>query len=403
MLTSPEMYFPLSLLYLAAVLEEHGHEVSIIDLRAWLRVSEHMTFPQADFYGITATTGEIEYAKQLSKILKRRYPCVTIIGGAHASLMPSDCVKNFDYVVVGEGEKAIVDIVEKEYTPLQSGIVPGTIMEDLDSLPFPARHLLDESLVFSHTLYPGEKYGIGPRATTIISSRGCPYNCAFCANIPQPVRLRRPEPFVSEIKYLQDRYNCHHFRFIDDDFTLNKNRVLEICHLLEPLKVHYKCHTRSNLLDAEMCQALAKSGCEEMGLGVETADNEVLKLINKHETVEDHKNAIKLIKEAGMRAKVYWMVALPGETWKTIELNKQFMYETKPDKWTLSTFTPYPGCDIWRNPEKYLVRILSKNFNDYWNFPDKIVIETNVASNKELYEHREHLYNYLKSEAWKVR
>jgi len=403
LLASPEMYFPLSLLYLGAVLEEHKHQVSIIDLRGWLGISEHMTFPKADFYGITATTGEIEYAKKLSKILKRRYPCVTIVGGAHASLMPTDCVKDFDYVVVGEGEKAIVDIVEKEYTPIQPGIVQGTIVEDLDSLPFPARHLLDESLIFSNTLYPGEKYGKGPNATTIISSRGCPYNCAFCANIPQPVRFRQPEPFVSEVKYLQDRYDCHYFRFVDDDFTLNKKRLLEICELLEPLKVHYKCHTRSNLLDAEMCEALKKSGCEEMGLGVETADDKVLQLINKRETVEDHRKAVRLIKEFKIRAKVYWMVGLPGETWETIQLNKQFMAAVIPDKWTLSTFMPYPGCDIWNNSDKYGVKIINRNFSDYWNFPKKIVIETDVASNKELYEHRYHFYNYLKSEAWKVR
>lgn len=399
LLASPEMYFPLSLLYLGAVLEKHGHQVAIFDLRRLRATLDIMDFPKADFYGITATTGEIEYAKTIAKLLKKKYPsCITIVGGAHPSLMSKDCVDDFDYVVVGEGERAIITIVETKPLP---GIIGGSAIYHLDTLPFPARHLLPEPAVFTNNLYPGEKYGTGPKATSVISSRGCPYNCAFCANIPQPVRFRKPEPFVSEIKYLRDRYDCHHFRFLDDTFTLDKGRVLEICELLESLKIHYKCHTRSNLLDAETCQAFKKSGCEEMGLGVETADNQVLELINKRETVDDHWQAVRLIKEAGMRAKVYWMVGLPGETWKTIDLNERFMQIAKPDKWTLSTFMPYPGCDIEKNPAKYGVKILSKNYSDYWNFPDMIKVETTVADIIELYEHRRVFYKYLKSEEWK--
>lgn len=399
LLASPEMYFPLSLLYLGAVLEKHGHQVSIFDLRRLRATLDIMDFPKADFYGITATTGEIKYAKTIAKLLKKKYPgCVTIIGGAHPSLLSKDCVDDFDYVVVGEGERAILTIVETNPSP---GIIGGSAIYHLDTLPFPARHLLPEPAVFTNNLFPGEKYGTGPKATSVISSRGCPYNCAFCANIPQPVRFRKPEPFVSEIKYLQDHYDCHHFRFLDDTFTLDKGRVLEICERLEPLKVHYKCHTRSNLLDEETCRAFKKSGCEEMGLGVETADNDVLELINKRETVEDHKNAVRLIKEAGMRAKVYWMTSLPGETWKTIKLNKQFMRETKPDKFTVSVFMPYPGCDIAKHPLKYGVEILSVDWSRYWNFPESSVIESDVAFNEELNEHYRHFYGFCKSEAWK--
>jgi len=399
-LANPKMYAPLGVLYLGAVLEEAGHKVQILDWRTKdLSVKPLSSIPKVDYLGFSCTTGEIGYAKLIAKLVKLKCPnAVTIVGGAHPSLMSGDCVADFDYVVIGEGERAIMTIVETKPLP---GIISGSAIYHLDTIPFPARHLLPESAVFTNTLFPGEKYGTGPKATSVISSRGCPYNCAFCANIPQPVRFREPEPFVSEIKYLQDRYDCHHFRFLDDTFTLNKSRVLKICELLEPLKVHYKCHTRSHLLDAEICYAFKKSGCEEMGLGVETADNEVLELINKRETVEDHKNAVRLIKEAGMRAKVYWMVSLPGETWETIKLNKQFMQETKPDKFTVSVFMPYPGCDIAKHPSKYGITILSTDWSRYWNFPESSIIESDVASNEELNEHYRHFYKFCKSEAWK--
>jgi len=404
------MYFPLGLLYIAAVLENAHHRVKIADLRALPQLSNssleesvvtesllHVVLSEADFYGITATSSlEIADAKAIAQTLKELHPkAVTIIGGAHASIMPEDCVNDFDVVVVGEGEKAILDIVEKGVR----GIVQGGFIKDLDSLPFPARHLLPEKAVFSPKLIEGEKYGEGPKATTIISSRGCPFSCSFCAQ-PHFVRYRSPELFVNEVKFLQDRYNCHHFRFVDDAFTLDKTRLFKICELLKPLSIHYRAQTRADLVSAEMCWALRMSGCDELAIGVESADNQVLRIISKSETVEDMKQAVRLIKASGMRAKTYWMTGLPKETWRSIELNKRFMQEVKPDRWTLSMFAPFPGCDIEKNPEKYGVKILNQDYSLYSNF-SKSFIQTDVASNTELNQHYQDFYLYLASEEWK--
>src|SRR3990170_2837616 len=163
-LSSPTMYFSLGLLYIAAVLERAGHQVKISDLRG----GGHY-IPKADFYGITATTSmEIIHAKQIARRLKRRDPeSVTIIGGHHALYFPNECLKHFDVVVVGEGERAIIDVVEGG----KRGIIQGGITRDLDNVPFPARHLLPENAIFSNALFEGEKYGNGPKATTILTSR----------------------------------------------------------------------------------------------------------------------------------------------------------------------------------------------------------------------------------------
>ncbi len=391
-LSTPTMYFSLGLLYIAAVLEKAGHVVKIVDLR-----KDYHPIPEADFYGITATTSmEITHAKQISRYLKKRYPnAVRILGGHHALYFPEECIKDFDVVVVGEGEKAVLEVVDEG----ARGIVQGGITRNLDAVPFPARHLLPEESVFSNALFEGEKYGKGPKATTLITSRGCPYQCAFCPQM-KVIRFRSPENVAEEIQYLQKRYDCHHFRFVDDSFTIKKSRLFKICSLFEPLNIHFRTQTRSDLLTPEMCEALKRAGCDELGLGVETADDKVLKLINKGETVEDHKRAVLMTKESGLRVKTNWMTGLPGETWETIEKNKQFIRETKPDRWILNQFCPFPGCDVWRAPEKYGVRILDKDWSKYYNFTESF-IETDVASNAELNAHFADFNKFLRSEEWR--
>lgn len=399
-LSEPTMYFPLSLLYLGAVLEKAGHKVQIADLRTAKRIDVKRQVPKADFVGLTSTTGEILDAEKIARQVKRYYgeQAVTIVGGAHSSLMPETCINHFDCVVVGEGERAILEIVEEG----ARGVVQCEPIKDLDTIPFPARHLVGEK-AFSKTLFPGSKYGLGEKATTLIGTRGCPFHCSFCGNIPQPVRFRSAENIAEEVREIKEKYDCHYLRFEDDNFTLNKKRLLEVCEALKPLRVHYKCHTRSHLLDEEMCRALVQSGCEEMGLGVETADDHVLEIVNKRETVEDHKRAIRLIKEAGMRAKAYFMVGLPGECNQTIEKNMEFIKETQIDRWTISLFTPYVGCDIQKNPEKYHIHIVDKDWSHYWNFPNYPIHELTdpPASRHEILKRYKRFYDFMRSEKWK--
>ena len=395
-LATPDLQFPLGLLYLAAVLEQRGHRVRIADLRS-KEIIQPYEIPKADLYGITATTGEYPQARALASMIKRHDPeAVTVVGGAHPSHMPEHCVGDFDCVVVGEGERAILKVVEDG----ARGIVRDNPIEDLDSIPFPARHLAPDAC-FSETLFVGEKYGVGPRSTSIISSRGCPYNCAFCANIPQPVRFRSPENLAAEVREIKEKYGCRHLRFVDDNFTLNRRRLLRICELLEPLGIRFRCHTRSNPIDEEMCEAMHRSGCEEVGLGIESADDEVLKKVNKRETVEDHRRAVGLIKEAGMRAKTFWMIGLPGETDESIEKNMEFVREMKPDRWTVSVFTPYPICDIYRNPSKYGVVIEDQNLGHYWNFPDYPVHRLENASREEIWGRYKRFYSFMRSDEWR--
>jgi len=349
----PKMYFPLSLMILGAVVRDAGFDVEIVDCRGGIKA-----LPEARFYGFSCATPQINVAKEWAKQLKGQ----TIIGGAHASLLPLDCVKHFDYVVRGEGEEVLIEILKGSR---QKGIITSNRIKQLDLVPYPAWDMVEQP--FSDTLFPGERYGKGALAATLIGSRGCPFNCHFCGNIHRaPVTFRSMDNIIGELKKLME-LGVSHFRFEDDCFTIHP-KFEDLCLEMARLKIHYKCHTRSDLLKPELADLLFYSGCEECGLGVESADDDVLRINGKRETASQHRVAVKILKDAGLRVKTYFVAGLPGETDKTLALNKQFAVDTQIDKWTVSTFCPYPGTAIFNSPGKFGIEIINKDFSKWWNY-----------------------------------
>lgn len=403
-LRTPTMYFSLGILYLAACLERDGFKVAICDLRD--KEIDIRLIPEAECVGVSFTTGESADAKEIARLVKERDPhCLTIAGGAHPSLMPEDAKDDFDAVVIGEGEGIIGDIAAGNF----AGVARQGRIKDLDSIPFPAWHLVPPKRLFSETLWFGEKYGRGPKAMTVMASRGCPMDCRFCGQYMRlPVVFRSPENVAEEIKRLRDEHSVFHFRFEDDNLTLNKEWLFKLSKLLKPLGCHFKGHSRSDLIDEEAAAALKSCGFEELGLGVESADDKVLALANKKETREDHKRAAKIITDSGLRCRVYFVCSLPGQTWETIEINKRFMREigkgtpANQIKWTCSIFCPYPGCEFYTNSGKYGIKIVDKDFKHYWSFPDSNLVSFDGMPREELDRQYRHFYNWLRSGAWKT-
>lgn len=395
-LLDPVMYPPLGPLYIASALEQGGFNVKFLDLRG-VKNLEDVTFPEAQYYGLTATTADYESAVMIKDLVKARRPEATVfIGGAHASVKHDEVAEEFDAVIVGEGEKSVFEVLRGE-----RGVIESPLIENLDSIPYPARHLLRHEAQASHHLLKGEKYGTAEAATTITSTRGCPFRCAYCA-APTiwggKVRFRSPENFVGEVKQVITDYGCRSFRFIDDNFPLRKDRIIQITDLLEPLGIKFRCHTRTSLMDEQLASALKRAGCNELAFGVEVADDYVLEKIQKDETVEDHETGIRLAKEAGLLVRAYLMVALPFETWDTIANTKRFMERNRRhiDTYTLSTFAAYPGSDIYNNPGKYNIVWMERQCSKLLQFSEQASIETEECSREELTEHRNELSIFLK-------
>ncbi len=378
---NPKMYFSLAILYIAAAAKEAGYDVEIVDCRDGMK-----ELPPARFYGFSCATPQIDEAKRVAKTVDGQ----TIIGGAHASLLPYDCHRHFDYTVVGEGEQVIIGILSGA---VEKGIVRAPRISDLNKVPYPAWDLADD--VFSTTLFPGERYGEGPKAMTLIGSRGCPYHCAYCGNVhTTPVTYRSAENMIGEIDALIDR-GVYHYRFEDDNFTLIPDFV-GLCQELTKRDIRYKCHTRSDLLTGMKAEMMKYSGCEECGLGVESADDAVLKKVNKGETVKDHLRAAAILRAAGIRVKAYFVTGLPGETDETIELNKTFAVAADIAKWPVSTFTPYPGCPVYRRPGAFGVEIVNHNFSDWWNYSSAYNHRLEGQSREEMWARYEALYSFLR-------
>ncbi|MFH1780773.1 MAG: radical SAM protein, partial [Candidatus Nealsonbacteria bacterium] len=319
---------PLGIAWLAAVLRENGFkDVSIIDSIANRYTNEQvldlLKNSRPDIVGISFGTQIRFNAFDLARLIKKELPAILIVaGGPHATLCPQDTLENIseiDIICRGEGEYSFLNLVkvvaEKGDISAVRGISfrdtsgkiihndPQSPIENLDSLPFPARDLL-----------PMEKYEqkttlSKKRCTNIMSTRGCPYQCVFCSVSRQwghQIRYRSSKNVVDEIELVLKTYPfLKAIRFFDDVFTMDKNRVLEICRLMSErnLNISWECEARANTIDEEMVLAMKKSGCEFIDLGIESGSDRILKNIKKNITVKQAIEAAKTIKKAGIGLK----------------------------------------------------------------------------------------------------
>lgn len=351
----PTAYISFGLAYIGAVLEEAGVEVEVKNL-AGTRIKEVNInkIPDADVFGITSTSATYPSVVKISKMLKRENEKV-VIGGVHPTILPEETLRETgcDYVITGEAEFAFRDLVLG--TPNKQKIIHAGVIKDLDVLPFPARHLFKKEHVVdmlrTHRQREREK------ATTMLSSRGCPYNCSFCCGIPQTKIFRwiSPERVVMELKKVMEDYGVSHVRFVDDLFTLPRQRVEKLCNLLikENLSMTWACLSRADATNKEVLALMKRAGCKEISLGIESGSQHMLNLMNKNVTVGENYNAIQEIKKAGIDAEANFIYGFPGETENDREATKKFLITAKPDKINIFNFCPFPGSDVWRNPDKY--------------------------------------------------
>lgn len=340
-LAQPRAYIPLGLAYIGAVLIKSGHNVAVTDF------NNGETPPQADIYGLTVVSASMTDAFKISRQLRRERKHV-VVGGVYATLssQPTLAMSKANQVVIGEGELAFLDIVEgREREPF----VHGQLVRELDALPFPARHLFNN--VVDYSGIHGQEKGVG--ATTLIGSRGCPYNCAFCRRplYLHHVRHRDATNIVEEMTQVMAFFDVKHFRFVDDVFTLDRARTLKLCEEMNrrELEASWICITRADHLDEQLLNSMRVAGCAEIHVGVESGSPRILKAMNKSEHVETLERAIGKIKEAGIRAKAYIMYGYPSETEEDRDLTLAFLRRVKPSKVTVSH---YAAEGEWYYPDR---------------------------------------------------
>lgn len=384
------LYPPLGLAYLAGVAQREGHTVSIVESEAlgcsYDYIYQRLEDFKPDILGMPTFLNTIQRCYVVLDEAKKRLPRVkTVLGGVHVTLNPEEAISrdSVDYVVRGEGEKVFSELILSLEGKISLSEIPGLawkniegeiiynsqqkLIEDLDVLPLPARHL-----------FPMERYHAssqlrGRKTLHMMTSRGCPFRCTYCTShltFGKTFRYHRPKRVIEEMLELRDKYGADTVQFYDETFTLNRQRVIDLCGEIIKNKVNleWACFTRVNIVDKELLLKMRQAGCYQIFYGVEAATQRLLDVIKKDITIEQIQNAFRWTKQAGIESLASFMVGLPTETvedaYKTISL----AIDIDADYAQWQKTTPFPGTELYEICKKH-GKILTEDWTKFtaWN------------------------------------
>lgn len=368
MRTSYIMSIPFGITYLGAVLLKNNHAVRLFDVypddNIYKIIEELENSFTPDLIGFSVMTTNFFKAQRLASALKGKFPNAKYCaGGIHPTVRPEETIErmNLDFVIIGEGENVLTKVCDAIENKQDLYGIKGVafkegdkfyinkeldIVEDLDTLPFPARELLPVS---RYLVPPGYiRSHFLNRVMSIYTSRGCPARCTFCNSssiFHRSVRRRSVANVIEEIKYLVNRYNIDGIYFHDETFTVRPEWVKNICRELKPLGLRWGCQTRVNLVNDELLKIMKDAGCLQIDFGIESVSERMLKSIKKSQTLEQIRNAIESTRRRGIKSFASFMIGLPGETEEDLIENVNFLKKTKPDFTYFNLFTPFPGTE----------------------------------------------------------
>jgi anaerobic magnesium-protoporphyrin IX monomethyl ester cyclase len=361
---------PIGLMYVAAALEKAGFKVQMLDnylmKKSTEEIKQLITQVNPEIVGITCGSATYPRCVETSKAIKQVKPdCKIVVGGWHASYMPDSLLANseIDYVVMGEGERAISELAaaitngnEKAAASITGVAVkrngeniknPPKYIENMDEIPYPARHLLPLEL-YDRTI----EYLDAKPADVMSISRGCVFNCGFCETRKLWGNICRgfsPKRVIGEIEDLQSRYGTKGIYFINDNFTLRKKETAELCNLMieNKLDLEWVCDTRVDLVNDELLSLMSKAGCKTIWFGVESASTKILQRIGRNTTPQEVETAFKLCRKNGVKTACSFMLGLPDETLKDMEDSLKFAKKLNPDWCQFNTFIAYPDSRLY--------------------------------------------------------
>jgi radical SAM superfamily enzyme YgiQ (UPF0313 family) len=365
-----KLYAPLGISYIARVLEQGGHAVSILDMEAeelaWEELPARLHETEPVLVGVGGTTPISHCIERCVELVREHLPTSTIVvGGPHATLLPEEVLSSMpgaDYILRGEAERTMRDLVSLieagmpvrtvdqipglglrlDGKALISPQIPRT--QDLDGLPPPAYHLL-----------PLERYftsGVNDRVFTLMTSRGCPFACTFC-NVAglygRKFRGRSPRSVITEMRYLKEHHDIGHFVFYDATFNIDTERVRGISELLiqQEMGVTWRARMRAEGIDRSLLELMQRAGCIEVSIGVESGFQPILDGIRKESKPDQVARAFRLAREIDLHTTGYFIVGLPGDTHETMRATVERAIELDPDWALFSIATPMPGTPFF--------------------------------------------------------
>jgi len=367
--TAANRMAPIGLLSMAAFLGARGVEVEVHDCLGPGAVQGPVANARAilasspDLVGFSTTTSAFHDADDMATAIKAARPEVRIaFGGVHVSSVRERLLERFpsiDYLCLGEGEQTLAELAEGRAPGEIDGLAwrdgeairvntPRAQIEDLDALPFPAYEKLRSFPrgyrlpPFSYVRVPG---------TTLITSRGCVYQCSYCDRsvFQRSFRTNTAGYIYEHMRYLCRRFGVRHINVYDDLFTANRARITELCERLarEPLGIRFNCAVHAGHADDDLLAMLRRAGCLMISVGMESGDEALLARHKGSVTLEQLRETVVRIQANGMRAKGLFMMGLPGETPETFRRTSDFILSLDLDDMNLSKFTPFPGAPCY--------------------------------------------------------
>jgi anaerobic magnesium-protoporphyrin IX monomethyl ester cyclase len=364
-------FLPIGLAYVAAALEKAGFQVEILDNYLLEKPIDEVKLEikrlNPEIVGITCSSATYSRCVETAKAVKETLPsCKVVVGGWHPSYEPDSMLQHpeIDYVVMGEGERAMVELAthitsgedERAVTEIagvgyrQEGKMVKNapkFINNLNELPFPARHLLPMHLYDRQIEYLNVK-----PVDNMNIARGCPFNCAFCETRQlwgKTCRTFSPPRVLEEINHLMANFGTKGIYFINDNFTIRKKETIELCRLIREnkLDIEWVCDTRVDLVSRELLKEMKAAGCKTIWFGGESGSPRILKKINKGVTLEQTEDALKMCREEGIQTACSFLLGIPGETVEDMEATYKFARKIDPDWCRFNIFVAVPGSALY--------------------------------------------------------
>lgn len=368
LLNNPLKQQPLVELYLTTILDRSFDgkiDVGIIDFRGLEKKTRMSEIVESDIYMYSVNSPYSIEINSIVKEVREKYPdSKHIAGGTHINLFPEDSQAIFDSIVLGDGEKSIIDVVKD----FENGKLKKVYDEEVDyyseDYPFPNRIYLPYPKIVRTDLFKSREIS----GTTAFFSRGCPFSCSFCANYkPRKTFRKKLTDITEEIEYLKENYSIEGVAIAEDvSIPLKKEEAIQYIEAIGNTGVYWRGQTRAGLSE-EVIKLAREAGCLELAFGIESASQEVLDKINKKLKIDKVKETMKYCNRNDIKVQACLISGLPNEPPNIVEITKSFVEETEPDVVMLSLLVPHPGSPIAKNPEKFGIRYINPDLSKYIN------------------------------------